>query len=191
MKNPNKKLTKAMIIFNITGAILALGWGAAALIDNHHRSNALQSKAQARRSGLQIQQTKNESKLSKRKQFKSYDIGSSRTRKRDWIDIGDYKHKEKIIKHFQRFRRNSLDDKDRTPAKINLKLGKLSKKAQRKRVFKIREVLVSVETELGKNNFVALVNEDSGKILKKQGRRITEPLRRFGYPRSPSALEHR
>ena len=59
---------------------------------------------------------------------------------------------------------------------MTIKLGKLIKKKQRTKTFEIREILVSIETEKRTKTFVALVNERSGRVMKKQGRRINEPL---------------
>ena len=110
-----------------------------------------------------------------------YQIKTPKTKKNEWKEIGDYKHKEKIIKHFQRFRgRKKSTASVKTPPKIELKLGKVFEKKQKNKSFKIRELLVSIETPRGKKTFVALLNEDTGKVIQKQGRRITDPFRRIG-----------
>ncbi len=103
-----------------------------------------------------------------------------RTKKDEWQDIADYKHKDKIIKHFQRFRRRKQASKDQIPPEVNLKLGKLVTKKQKNKEFNIREILVSIETKKGPKTFVALVNEKTGRVMQKQGRRIRDPLSRIG-----------
>ena len=103
-------------------------------------------------------------------------IKNRRTKKNEWKEIGNYKHKDKITKHFQRFRGRAKMSGDIVPPKVTLKLGKLIEKKQKTRKFKIREILVSIEAEKGKRNFVAIVNEDTGKVIRKQGRRIKDPL---------------
>ena len=68
---------------------------------------------------------------------------------------------------------------ERVPPEITLKLGKLIEKKQKTKKFKIREILVSIEAGKRKRSFVALVNEDTGKVIRKQGRRIKDPLSRI------------
>ena len=110
---------------------------------------------------------------------KRYAKKNIRTKRDEWKDVTNYKHKDKIIKHFQRFRRRNQASKDKTPPEINLKLGKLVTKKQKNREFNIREILVSIEGKKGPKTFVALVNEKTGRIIQKQGRRIRDPLSRI------------
>ena len=63
MKNPNKTLKKAMIIFNITGAIVALGWGAFVLVSNHEDSK--KKSVQARKHPQKMHRKKIKNKLNK------------------------------------------------------------------------------------------------------------------------------
>lgn len=105
----------------------------------------------------------------------------ARTKKTEWQEIGNYPHKEKIIKHFQRFRREKDNiGKKSSPPTVELKLGKLFEKKLPKKTFKLREILVSIDAPKGKRTFVAMVNEDNGKVIKKQGRRITDHLGKVG-----------
>ena len=97
-----------------------------------------------------------------------------------WEDIGDYKYKEKLTKHFQRFRSKSNGRAKSAPT-VTLKLGKLNQKKQKTKTFFIREVLVTIKNKTGIRNFIALVNEKTGKVLQKQGRRIRDPLSRIGH----------
>ena len=76
-------------------------------------------------------------------------------------------------KIFKRFHRRAFFLNRKTPT-IDLKIGKLFKKKQRDKTFNIREVLVSINAKTGPKTFVALVNEDTGKIIHRQGRRINE-----------------
>ena len=115
----------------------------------------------------------------KRDRHERMAIKKPKTQKNEWQEIGDYPHKEKIIKNFQRFR-SKKKEANQTPPKVELKLGKLFEKKQRKKTFKIREILVSIDGEKGEKTFVAMVNEDTGKIIQKQGRRINEPLSKVG-----------
>ena len=104
-----------------------------------------------------------------------------RTKKSEWKEIGNYPHKEKIIKHFQRFRRGKMNKDLITSApKVELKLGKVFKKNHPKKIFNIREVLVSIDGAKGKRTFRAMVNEETGKVIRKQGRRITDRLGKIG-----------
>lgn len=113
--------------------------------------------------------------------FERHERKRPRTKKNEWKEIGDYPHKDKITKHFQRFRRGK-NNKDfvTSPPSVELKLGKVFEKKHPEKTFKIREVLVTIDGKNGKRNFVAMINEDTGKIIKKQGRRITDHLRKIG-----------
>ena len=102
----------------------------------------------------------------------------------DWAEIGDYQYKNKIIEHFSRFRkRKSASSEEASAPEINLKLGKLVEKKQRDKMFNIREILVTIEDPKRPKNFIAFVDENSGRIIQKQGRRITDPLSKIGNPR--------
>ena len=113
--------------------------------------------------------------------FERHERKRPRTKKNEWKEIGNYPHKDKITKHFQRFRKRKKNKNFVTsPPSVELKLGKVFEKKHPKKTFKIREVLVTIDGKNGKRNFVAMVNEDTGKIIKKQGRRITDHLRKIG-----------
>lgn len=91
-----------------------------------------------------------------------------------WKDATDYPHSARLTTNFKRFLRRAPFSLNRKKQTVNLKIGKLFKKKQRGKTFNIREVLVSINTKTNPKTFVALVNEDTGKIIHRQGRRINE-----------------
>ena len=91
-----------------------------------------------------------------------------------WQDAKDYPHTKKLTNQFKRFHRRSPFSLNRKAPSVNLKIGNLFKRKQGDKTFNIREVLVSINKKTGKKNFIALVNEDNGQIIHRQGRRINE-----------------
>ena len=101
----------------------------------------------------------------------------------EWKSAKDYPHVEKITNHLQRFRRKVNGH----PPKVSLLLGKVFERSQRNRLFKFRKVLVSIETKNGNNSFVAIVNEENGRIIKKQGYRVNDPHATRDHDRRPTS----
>ena len=96
----------------------------------------------------------------------------------DWKDASNYKHRDTIIKQFQRFKkqRKNASESGETN-KINLKIGKLIEKNQQSKKFSLREVMVEIQMPNKNKTFMALVDEESGKIVYKRGNRINDPIK--------------
>lgn len=124
-------------------------------------ATSLKSKTQT----LKDKQKKDQSTLKDRRYSK---------KRSKWKDATDYPHADRLTKYFKRFHRRAPFSLSRKTPTVDLKIGKLFKKTQRDKTFNIREVLVSINTKTNPKTFVALVNEDTGKIIHRQGRRINE-----------------
>ena len=132
----------------------------------HRKTKKIRTKK-----SLQSPSSKKSSLFSQKKYRKKY-----KTKK--WKEIGDYPHQKKLVLHFQRFRKRNMLSLHNPAPKVELKLGKLYRRKQKNNQFNIREILVSIESPSGEKKFVALVNEKTGKVIKKQGRRVRDPLSR-------------
>lgn len=108
------------------------------------------------------------------KKHVSSEIPNSTQKEKKWQDAKDYPHTKKLTNQFKRFHRRSPFSLHQKTPTVNLKIGNLFKRKQGDKTFNIREVLVSINKQTGKKNFIALVNEDNGQIIHRQGRRINE-----------------
>lgn len=187
---------KKLIIFIFISVVAV---GSAFFMFNNEKKPALAEKSREKIKALQkrrLQRLK-QKKISKQRRRKesgftrnnrSINKKAISSNKKVWRDIGNYPHKEKMIKHFSRFRKSASSSTTNAPP-IELKLGKLIEKKQGKKTFSIREVLVSINHPKNPSNFIALVDEKTGRIIRKQGRRITDPFSKIGKRLSTQGLQ--
>ena len=174
-----KKKIIILSIFTILG--ISAGAYLFSIPQNQHKKANLvkhrKTKKIRTKKSFQKPSPKKASLFSKHKYRKKY-----KTKK--WKNIGDYPHQKKLVLHFQRFRKRNMLSLNNPAPRVKLKLGKLYQRKQKNNQFDIREILVSIESKSGEKKFVALVNEKTGKVIKKQGRRIRDPLTRLKRSRS-------